>query len=93
MRATCLVCTLKRSSEASNSEALAQVVLDALRDEGVETGVIRLADHQIDFGVVSEVVSDGDEWPAIRERIVASEILVMAIPTWLGQPASDEGRA
>jgi multimeric flavodoxin WrbA len=88
MRATCLVCTLKRSPEASNSEALAQVVLAALRDEGVETDVIRLADHQIDFGVVSEKVSEGDEWPAIRKRILASEILVMAIPTWLGQPSS-----
>ena len=88
MRATCLVCTLKRSPEESNSESLAQVVLAALREEGVETDVIRLADHQIDFGVVSEPVSDGDEWPAIRERILASEILVMAIPTWLGQPSS-----
>ena len=86
MKATCLVCTLKRSPEESNSEALAQVVLDALRDEGVETDVIRLADHQIDFGVVSEAVTDGDEWPGIRDRILASEILVMAIPTWLGQP-------
>lgn len=88
MRATCLVCTLKRSPEESNSESLAQVVLSALREEDVQTDVIRLADHQIDFGVVSEAISDGDEWPAIRERILASEILVMAIPTWLGQPSS-----
>ena len=88
LRATCLVCTLKRSPQASNSESLAEVVLGALRDEGVATDVIRLADHRIDFGVVSEAVSDGDEWPAIRERILASEILVMAIPTWLGQPSS-----
>jgi len=88
LRATCLVCTLKRSPEASNSESLAEVVLGALRDEGVATDVIRLADHRIDFGVVSEAVADGDEWPAIRERILASEILVMAIPTWLGRPSS-----
>ena len=88
MRATCLVCTLKRSPEPSNSESLAQVVLGALRDEGVEVDIIRLADHQIDFGVVSEPITEGDEWPAIRERILASEILVMAIPTWLGQPSS-----
>ena len=88
MRAICLVCTLKRSPQASNSESLAQVVLDALRDAGVETDVIRLADHQIDFGVVSEAISDRDEWPAIRERILAAEILLMAIPTWLGQPSS-----
>ncbi|CAN5126019.1 flavodoxin family protein [soil metagenome] len=88
MRATCLVCTLKRSPEESNSESLAEVVLGALRDEGVETDVIRLTDHRIDFGVVSDALSDGDEWPAIRARILASEILVMAIPTWFGQPSS-----
>jgi multimeric flavodoxin WrbA len=83
-----LVCTLKRSPEPSNAESLAEVVLTALRAEGVEVDVIRLVDHQIDFGVVSEPISESDEWPAIRERILAAEILVMAIPTWLGQPSS-----
>jgi hypothetical protein len=71
MRATCLVCPVKRSPAESNSEALARLVLDALREEGVEPDVIRLADHQIDFGVVSEAVSDGDEWPGICDRIPA----------------------
>jgi multimeric flavodoxin WrbA len=43
--------------------------------------------------VVSEAVSDGDEWPALRERILAAEILVFALPTWLGQPSSVSKRA
>lgn len=84
MKAICLNCTLKRSPEASSSESLADVVLSALRDEAVETEMIRLADHQIEPGVVSEAVSDGDEWPAIRKRILAAEILIVATPTWLG---------
>jgi hypothetical protein len=50
--------------------------------------MIRLADHRIDPGVVSEGVEEGDEWPGIRERIVAAEILIVATPTWLGQPSS-----
>ena len=70
MHATRLVCSLKRSPEPSNAESLAEVVLGALRKEGVTTDVIRLADHQIDPGVVSENVSHGDEWPGIRERIL-----------------------
>ncbi len=93
MHATCLVCTLKRSPEPSNSEALAEVVLGALRDEGVTTDVIRLVDHRIDPGVVSEAVADGDEWPEIRERILKAEILIVAVPTWLGQPSSVAKRA
>lgn len=93
MHATCLVCTLKRSPEPSNAESLAEVVLGALREQGVTTDTIRLADHQIDPGVVSEAVSDGDEWPAIRERVLKADILLVATPTWLGQPSSVSKRA
>jgi multimeric flavodoxin WrbA len=93
MHATCLVCTLKRSPEPSNAESLAEVVLGQLRQEGVTTDTIRLADHQIDPGVVSEAVSDGDEWPALRERILKADILLVASPTWLGQPSSVSKRA
>jgi multimeric flavodoxin WrbA len=93
MRAICLNCTLKRSPEPSNTEALAEVVRAALRDEGVEVDEMRLVDHRIEPGVVSEPVADGDEWPAIRERVLAAEILVMATPTWLGQPSSVAKRA
>ena len=93
MRALCLVCTLKRSPEPSNAESLAEVVLGALREHGVETETIRLTDRRIDPGVVSEAVEEGDEWPAVRERIVAADILVFATPTWLGQPSSVAKRA
>src|SRR5829696_3791533 len=93
MRALCLVCTLKRSPEPSNAGSLADVVLAALREHGVETETIRLTDRRIDPGVVSEAVEEGDEWPAVRERIVAADILVFATPTWLGQPSSVAKRA
>jgi multimeric flavodoxin WrbA len=93
MRAICLNCTLKRSPEPSNTESLAQVVLETLRDDGVETEEVRLVDHVIEPGVVSEAVTEADEWPAIRERLLAADILVMATPTWLGQPSSVAKRA
>ena len=93
MKAICLNCTLKRSPEPSSTASLSEVVMSALRDQGVETDEIRLVDHQIDPGVVSEAVTGADEWPAIRERILAAEILVVATPTWLGQPSSVSKRA
>jgi hypothetical protein len=64
MKAVCLNCTLKRSPERSSTASLSEVVMSALSDEGVETDAIRLVDHQIDPGVVSESVTDGDEWQA-----------------------------
>ncbi len=88
MRALCLNCTLKRSPDPSNTEDLARVVLDALEDDGWETETIRVVDHVVEPGVVSEAVTPQDEWPALRERIVAAEVLIVATPTWLGQPSS-----
>ena len=88
MKAICLNCTLKRSPEESSAASLADVVMSVLRDEGVETDEIRLVDHRIDPGVVSEALAEGDEWPEIRRRIVAADILVVATPTWMGQPSS-----
>ena len=88
MRALVLNCTLKPSPEPSSTAALAQVVLDALKERGVETEMIRVVDHVVDPGVVSTAVTDGDTWPALRARVVAAEILIIATPTWLGQHSS-----
>ena len=88
MQALALNCTLKRSPDESNTAALAQVVLDALAGHEVDTELVRVVDHVVEPGVVSEAVTDDDEWPALREKIAAADILVLATPTWLGQPSS-----
>jgi len=80
-------CTLKSSPEKSNTEALAEVVAGALREEGVEMSSVRAVDHSIPPGVESDM-GEGDEWPRIRTQILGSEILVFATPTWLGRPSS-----
>src|SRR5258708_3524181 len=84
MRALCLVCTLKRSPEPSNAESLADVVLEALRGEDVETETIRLADHRIDPRVVSRpgdeqgMTTDGREWSMPPGKAMASNRLAVA---------------
>ncbi|MEU6306836.1 flavodoxin family protein, partial [Streptomyces chartreusis] len=30
----------------------------------------------------------GDDWPAVHDKLLASQILVIASPTWLGRPSS-----
>ena len=92
MKALVLNCTLKPSPAVSNTEALVAVVTDALETEGVETEQIRLVDLAIKPGVSSDE-GPGDDWPEVRERILASEILIVASPTWLGQPSSVAKRA
>lgn len=87
MRAFVMNCSLKASPETSNTEVLADVVVQALRDKGVEVSVVRVVDHHVAFGVKTDM-GGGDEWPRLHEQVMASDILVIATPTWLGQPSS-----
>ena len=93
LRATLLNCTLKRSPEPSNTEQLLAVVRAELERGGAATTTFRVVDEAVHEGVASEPQGDGDGWPAIRAAIVAAQILVIATPTWLGQPSSVAKRA
>lgn len=61
MNALALNCTLKRAPDEWSTAALAQVVLDALAARGVETELVRVADHVVEPGVISETVGGADE--------------------------------
>jgi multimeric flavodoxin WrbA len=87
VRALVLNCTLKSSPEPSNTEALAVVVIKALEGHGVTTELARVADYDVRPGVSSDE-GHGDQWQQLRAKILGAEILVMASPTWLGQPSS-----
>jgi multimeric flavodoxin WrbA len=87
MRALVLNCTLKPSPAASNTEALAEVVVSALREQDVEVDAVRVVDRHVPPGVETDL-GERDEWPQIRAQLDRSDILVMATPTWLGQPSS-----
>lgn len=92
LSAVVLNCTLKPSPAESNTEALARVVVEALEADGVACELVRLVDLDIRPGVSSDE-GDGDEWPGVRERVLAADILIVASPTWLGQPSSVAQRA
>ena len=87
MRALFLNCTLKPSPESSSTEALARVVAGQLKKDGVETEMVRLVDLDIKPGVRSDE-GEGDDWSAVRRKIIAADILIIATPIWLGQASS-----
>ncbi|GLZ29159.1 hypothetical protein Lesp02_13490 [Lentzea sp. NBRC 105346] len=87
LSAVVLNCTLKKSPEPSNTDALAQVVIDELRGRDVGVRTYRLADLSIPPGVSTDM-GDGDDWPRIHDELLRSEILVVATPTWVGHPSS-----
>jgi multimeric flavodoxin WrbA len=47
----------------------------------------RCVDFAIAPGVQADM-GDGDEWPRIREKVLAADILLLSRPVWLGQPSS-----
>ena len=87
VRALILNCTLKTSPAASNTEALARVLSDALEERGATCEMIRAVDLVLLPGVSSDE-GEGDEWPEVHEKLLSAEILVLATPTWFGQPSS-----
>jgi multimeric flavodoxin WrbA len=82
-----LNCTLKPSPAPSSTEKLLSELLEALRQYDANGEIVRVADLDIKPGVSSDE-GPGDDWPALRTRILACNILVIGSPIWLGQPSS-----
>lgn len=87
LTALALVCTLTPSPGESSSELMARQVLASLAEHGVTGDVVRVVDHDVKPGVQIDM-GEGDAWPAIRERMMAADILLIATPIWLGHTAS-----
>lgn len=87
LRAIALNCTLKASGESS-TDAMIAVLREAFAKVDVTlTETIRIAAHDVKPGVTSDE-GDGDDWPAIREKILAHDILIFGGPIWMGQIGS-----
>ena len=82
-----LSCSLKPSPADSSTDLLAQQLLDALAGHGASGELVRVVDHDVRPGVEADM-GDGDAWPALREKVLAADILVLATPTWMGQHSS-----
>jgi multimeric flavodoxin WrbA len=82
-------CTLKpaKGDQTSSTEKLLGQLAAELRKLDVETEIIRAVDHDIKPGTDHDMGS-GDAWPALRKKLLAADIVVIATPVWLGQPSS-----
>ncbi|MGZ4145782.1 MAG: NAD(P)H-dependent oxidoreductase, partial [Actinomycetota bacterium] len=75
LKAVFLNCTLKRSPEISNTEALINKVIEWFDALGVQSEVIRVVDYNVPEGVTSDE-GEGDEWPQILAKLKAADIIV-----------------
>lgn len=91
LRALFINATLKRSPELSHTEGLIERSAGIMREQGVEIDSLRAIDHDIATGVWPDMTEHGwatDEWPALYERVLAADILVLCGPIWLGDNSS-----
>jgi len=82
-----LNCTLKSSPAPSSTDKLLGELLDAFREYDAKGEIVRVADLNIKPGVSSDE-GPGDDWPALRKKVLGCDILVIGSPIWLGQPSS-----
>jgi len=87
LKALALNCTIKPSPAPSSCQLLIDHLLAHLADHDVEGETIRVVDRDVRPGVTSDE-GDGDAWPAIREQILAADILIFGTPIWVGHPSS-----
>ncbi len=84
-------CTLKRSPEQSHTQGLMDISAAIMQSQGVTTESVRAVDLDIAFGVWPDMTEhrwDRDDWPALYDKVDASDILVLGSPIWLGEKSS-----
>lgn len=89
LTAVAINCSLKGSSgEDSSTDRMIGLLVSELKKHGISfTETIRIADHEVKPGVTSDE-GGGDQWPDLRRRILAADILIFGTPIWLGQMSS-----
>lgn len=94
LKAIAFNATLKSgdAGEPSSTDRMIGLIADELARFDVTTETIRLADFNIKPGVTSDE-GKGDDWPALRQKLLSSDILILGTPIWLGQTSSVAKRA
>jgi len=88
LKALALNATLKRGTAPSSTDAMVETLRTAFAAHEVEiVETIRLANFDILPGVTSDE-GEGDDWPAIRRKVIEADILIFGTPIWMGQLSS-----
>ncbi|WP_292294445.1 NAD(P)H-dependent oxidoreductase [Marivita sp.] len=89
LTAFALNCSLRQSDSDSPSSTDKMIgdLMSALNAHGVTGEVERVLDHNVKPGVLSNM-GEGDDWPTLRERLLAADIFILGTPIWLGHPSS-----
>lgn len=87
--AIALNCSLKADEGApSSTDAMIAVLKRAFAQHDVAVSeTVRVAGLNIKPGVTSDE-GEGDDWPVLRAKILAADVLIFGGPIWMGQISS-----
>src|SRR5690606_5888998 len=85
-------CTLTRSPDPSNTQALMERSAALMSKQGVAVETLRPVDYRVADGVQQDMREHGwteDAWPDVLwPKVRDADILVVGTPIWLGEPSS-----
>ncbi len=88
LRVLALNGSLKHEPEASNTEEVAREVISHMGTAcSIDAEIVRLSDVNLPVGLGFRESPD-DDWPALVERIKASDVVLFATPIWWGGRSS-----
>ena len=89
LSAIALNCSLKKSGgEKSSTDTMIGVLAEAFAKHDVALSeTLRIADYNVLPGITSDE-GEGDDWPKLRAKILAHDILIFGGPIWMGQISS-----
>ncbi len=83
--------SLKRQASESHTQLLLNAAAGIMSEAGVGVDHLHLAAHDVPPGVYPDMTAHGwprDPWPAMWERVLAADILIIGTPLWLGEESS-----
>ncbi len=86
-----LNCTLKPSPQSSHTRTLMDTSAAIMRENDVDVEIIRPVDLDLAPGVYGDMTEHGaeaDDWPALYQKVLDANILVLGSPIWLGEKSS-----
>lgn len=80
--------SLKHKPDSSNTDEVANLVIDSMKQYcPITSEILRLSDMVIPVGLGFKE-SGSDEWPAVVKKMKKADIVIFATPIWWGQRSS-----
>jgi multimeric flavodoxin WrbA len=83
--------SLKKEADQSHTQLLLNASAAIMGKQGVRVAHVHLAAREVPPGVYPDMREHGwdeDEWPEIWEQVLASDIIIIGTPLWLGEESS-----